>query len=67
MTTQAANTYQSTVAPGENLVEVQGLKMYFPVTAGTFIQRKVADVRAVDDLNFVVRKGETLGLVGESG
>ncbi len=67
MTTQAANTYRSDVQAGDTLVSVQGLKMYFPVTAGVFIQRKVADVRAVDDLNFEVRKGETLGLVGESG
>ncbi|MGD9891441.1 MAG: ATP-binding cassette domain-containing protein, partial [Dehalococcoidia bacterium] len=41
--------------------------MYFPVTAGLIFQKKVADVKAVDGLNFFVRKGETLGLVGESG
>jgi oligopeptide transport system ATP-binding protein len=41
--------------------------MYFPVTAGLIFQRKVADVKAVDGLNFFIRKGETLGLVGESG
>ena len=49
------------------LVEVQNLKMYFPVTAGIFIQKTVADIKAVDDVSFFVRKGETLGLVGESG
>ena len=59
--------YQSTVKQGETLVDVQGLQMYFPVNAGVFIQRKVADVRAVDNLTFHVTKGETLGLVGESG
>ncbi len=67
MQTQSKNIYESTVKHGETLVNVQNLKMYFPVTAGTFIQKKVADVRAVDDLNFFVTKGETLGLVGESG
>jgi oligopeptide transport system ATP-binding protein len=51
----------------ENLVEVHNIKMYFPVTSGIIFQRKVADVQAVDDVSFYIRKGETLGLVGESG
>lgn len=49
------------------LVQIKGLKKYFPVTQGIVIQRKVADVKAVDGLDFEIRKGETLGLVGESG
>src|SRR5437868_3435523 len=49
------------------LINVQGLRMYFPVTAGLIFQRKIADVKAVDGINFEVKKGETLGLVGESG
>ena len=49
------------------LVNVENLKMYFPVTAGLIFQRKIADVKAVDGLTFDVKKGETLGLVGESG
>jgi oligopeptide transport system ATP-binding protein len=49
-----------------HLVDVQNLVMYFPVTAGVF-RTKVADVKAVDDVSFFVKKGETLGLVGESG
>ncbi len=54
--------------PHENtLLEVQDLKMYFPVTAGLLLKRKVADIKAVDGLTFSVREGETLGLVGESG
>jgi len=52
---------------GEVLLEVRDLKVYFPVTAGIIFQRKVADVRAVDGISFTVRRGETLGLVGESG
>ena len=52
---------------GEVLVDVKDLKMYFPVTSGIIIQRTVAQIKAVDDISFFVRKGETLGLVGESG
>jgi peptide/nickel transport system ATP-binding protein len=48
------------------LLDVKGLKKYFPIKAG-FLQRTVGYVKAVDDLNFFVRKGESLGLVGESG
>ena len=51
---------------GEILVEVNNLVKYFPVRAG-LLQRVVNQVRAVDDVSFFVRKGETLGLVGESG
>jgi oligopeptide transport system ATP-binding protein len=48
------------------LVEVIDLKIYFPVLAGV-LRRKVAEVKAVDGLSFHIEKGETLGLVGESG
>ncbi|NWG33694.1 MAG: dipeptide ABC transporter ATP-binding protein [Chloroflexi bacterium] len=51
---------------GEILVEVRNLVKYFPVRAG-LLQRVVNHVKAVDDVSFFVRKGETLGLVGESG
>jgi ABC-type oligopeptide transport system ATPase subunit len=44
------------------LVEVKNLRMYFPVLAGVF-RRKTADVKAVDDISFYVKRGETLGLV----
>ncbi|PKB56953.1 MAG: peptide ABC transporter substrate-binding protein [SAR202 cluster bacterium Casp-Chloro-G3] len=49
------------------LLEVNHLKMYFPVTSGLIFQRAVAQIKAVDDVSFFVRRGETLGLVGESG
>ena len=57
---------QNTYNKGETLVEVNNLVKYFPVRAG-LLQRVVNQVKAVDDVSFVVRKGETLGLVGESG
>jgi peptide/nickel transport system ATP-binding protein len=50
-----------------NLVEVENLKMYFPIKSGLVLDRHVGDVRAVDDISFEIRRGETLGLVGESG
>jgi oligopeptide/dipeptide ABC transporter ATP-binding protein len=49
------------------LLEVKNLKMYFPVTVGIFRRSKIADVKAVDDVSFEIKAGETLGLVGESG
>src|SRR5512138_2305480 len=51
---------------GETLVEVNNLVKYFPVRAG-LLQRVVNYVKAVDDVSFFINKGETLGLVGESG
>ena len=58
---------QDKVAQGEVILDVRNLKVYFPVTAGLIFQRKIADVKAVDGISFQIHKGETLGLVGESG
>jgi oligopeptide transport system ATP-binding protein len=52
---------------GETLVDVRDLKMYFPVTAGFIIQRHIADNKAIDGITFDIKRGETMGLVGESG
>jgi oligopeptide/dipeptide ABC transporter ATP-binding protein len=60
------NAPASTQNSEEVLVDVQHLVKYFPVRAG-LLQRVVNQVKAVDDVSFFVRKGETLGLVGESG
>ncbi len=58
-------------APGngfsETLLSVEDLKMYFPITAGLIFQRQIGQVHAVDGVGFTLHKGETLGLVGESG
>ncbi len=51
---------------GNDLVEIEDLKVHFPIRSG-FFQREVGTVKAVDGVTFQIRKGETLGLVGESG
>ena len=51
----------------ESILSVRNLKMYFPITKGVIIQRQVGSIKAVDGLNFDLYRGETLGLVGESG
>ena len=50
----------------QELVRIQNLVKYYPVKGGVF-RREVAQVKAVDDVSFSISKGETLGLVGESG
>jgi len=52
---------------GEVLLQVEGLKMHFPITQGIVLQRQVGSIKAVDGIDFYIRRGETLGLVGESG
>jgi oligopeptide/dipeptide ABC transporter ATP-binding protein len=61
MRRRRVNTHQT-----ENILEIRDLKMYFPVTRG-LLRKKVADVKAVDGVTFHLKRGETLGLVGESG
>ncbi|MFZ3234181.1 MAG: ABC transporter ATP-binding protein [Stellaceae bacterium] len=56
-----------TLSEEQPLLEVRGLHMHFPVTEGVVTHRRVGAVRAVDGIDFTVNRGETLGLVGESG
>jgi peptide/nickel transport system ATP-binding protein len=73
---KSASTMQpATAGPGvidrklgqdDIILDVKDLRMYFPVTRG-LLRRKVADVKAVDNVSFTINRGETFGLVGESG
>ncbi len=49
------------------LLEVRGLHMHFPISEGILMRRQIGEVKAVDGVDFSLRRGETLGLVGESG
>jgi peptide/nickel transport system ATP-binding protein len=49
------------------LLAVENLKVYFPIRSGIVIERRIGDIKAVDGISFKLRRGETLGLVGESG
>ena len=57
----------TTTANEAPLIQVNNLKKYFPVTKGLILMKTIGHVQAVDSINFTIRQGETLGLVGESG
>ena len=69
MTMVEERTPQPTTDESNNgaLLEINGLKVHFPVKRGLIFDRTVGVIKAVDGLNFSIRPGETLGLVGESG
>jgi oligopeptide/dipeptide ABC transporter ATP-binding protein len=66
-TATSAQSGSTAAGGGEPLMEVRDLVKHFPLTQGIIFQRKVGAVQAVDGVSFDVLKGETLGLVGESG
>ncbi len=67
MVEQKEQTQAQTAPEDDVLVSVRDMQMYFPVRSGIVFQRKIADIKAVDGVSFQIRRGETLGLVGESG
>jgi peptide/nickel transport system ATP-binding protein len=60
-------TTQASTNGAGPLVELEDVKQYFPIKSGLVLDRHVGDVRAVDGVSLTIRRGETLGLVGESG
>jgi oligopeptide/dipeptide ABC transporter ATP-binding protein len=67
VTALAESTREATAAHGDELLRVENLKVHFPINEGILFERQVGNVRAVDGVSFSIRRGETLGLVGESG
>jgi ABC-type microcin C transport system duplicated ATPase subunit YejF len=55
------------VSSNGTLLRLENLKVYFPIKSGVFLDRHIGDIRAVDDITLDIERGETLGLVGESG
>jgi peptide/nickel transport system ATP-binding protein len=55
------------VSQNGTLVSLENLKVYFPIKSGILLDRHVGDIKAVDDVSLEIQRGETLGLVGESG
>jgi oligopeptide/dipeptide ABC transporter ATP-binding protein len=67
MSAQTRASRDKSVGKGQTLLEVRSLKKYFPVTEGIVVRRTIGNVKAVDGVSFTIARGETLGLVGESG
>src|SRR4029079_17419592 len=66
VTVSMPDSHVAPTADQPDLIQVEDLKVHFPIRQGIF-QNEVGTVKAVDGVTFEVRKGETLGLVGESG
>ena len=64
---ETAPAAQAPVTRGDELLVVEDVKKYFPITRGIIFQKQVGSVKAVDGVNFSIKQGETLGIVGESG
>jgi peptide/nickel transport system ATP-binding protein len=63
----AAHAPPTATAPADEILRVENLKVHFPLLQGAVIRRQVGTIKAVDGVSFALRRGDTLGLVGESG
>src|SRR5690242_13996286 len=66
-TTTPTEQLEARPPDGDALLEVRDLVKHFPITRGVIFQKKIGAVRAVDGISFSVKRGETLGIVGETG
>jgi len=64
---KVASANKQPAALGDELLIVDEVKKYFPITRGIIFQKQIGAVQAVDGVSFSVKQGETLGIVGESG
>lgn len=67
LTTESSGVTATNQNEGENVLEVRDLVRHFPLTQGIIIKRRVGEIKAVDGVSFDLKRGETLGIVGESG
>ena len=65
-TATQVTSHREYAGSGEEILRVEGLVKYFPIRSG-LLRKQVGQIHAVDGVDFTVRSGETLGLVGESG
>ncbi|TMK70576.1 MAG: ABC transporter ATP-binding protein [Actinobacteria bacterium] len=66
-TDDSTTTHAAAADGAGNLVTLENLRVWFPIRSGIVLDRHVGDIRAVDDVSLEIKRGETLGLVGESG
>ncbi len=67
LSSDAAGASAASTGDGEVVLEVRDLVKHFPITRGILFRKKIGEVKAVDGVSFTLRRGETLGVVGESG